>query len=76
MAGVGNKLIVAACVLTVTTLMGAMAWVNSELDVHSATPHATSVSHREFQTWVETQVRYNEQVITRLQSIEEAIRSR
>ena len=79
MAGVSRKqfsLAGAACVFTVTALMGAMAWVDSELAVHSETPHAASVSHIEFQMWVETQVRYNEQVITRLQSIEEAIRSR
>jgi len=67
--------IVGAICLTVTVLMGAMSWVEDELETHSAVPHASSVSHIEFQMWVETQVRYNEQVIDRLQSIEEAIRS-
>ena len=68
--------VVSIIILTVTTLMGAMAWVSSEISVHSETPHAASVSHKEFQLWVETQVRYNDRVLDQLQSLEEAIRGR
>jgi len=57
----------AVITISVSSIVGAMIWVDQRIDLHSEAPHSGAVTHREFQI-------YSRQVLQRLESIEEAIR--
>lgn len=65
----------AAITISITSVVSAMVWVDKRIEMHSGSTHKGVVTESSFIQYLDGQRIYNQQVIDRLQSMEEAIRS-
>ena len=68
--------IVVAVSVAISTTIAGIVWVEERIHLHSEQPHAGAVSDSQFQQYLSAQNMQMQQVLDRLQSIEEAIRTR
>lgn len=78
MAALSKKELVTICTaicVAVTTTVSAMVWVENRITTHTDRPHPGAISRGEFRQFVATREKYEQRMLDRLQSIEEAIRA-